>query len=97
LEEFIPILIVNFFSLQSNGRLFQKVLNQTSLPSSPPSMSEMIAMIGSLGGHLGRKRDGPPGPQSIWIGLQRMRDFVLVLDAIKNAQQSTSDNLPIFT
>lgn len=43
-------------------------------------------MIARLGGHLGRKHDGPPGPQSFFLGLQRMRDFVLVLDAIKNAQ-----------
>jgi hypothetical protein len=71
------------------------VLNQTPLPLIPPSIGEIIPMIGRLGGHLGRKHDGPPGPKSIWIGLQRMRDFVLVLDAIKNAQQSFSNNVPI--
>jgi len=54
-------------------------------------------MLARLGGHLGRKHDGPPGPQSISLSLQRMRDFVLVLDAIKNAQQSTSNNLPMLT
>ena len=41
-------------------------------------------MIARLGGYLSRKNDGPPGPKSIWIGLQRMRYFVLILDAIKN-------------
>lgn len=59
------------------------VLNQTPLPLTPPTISEMIPMIARLGGYLGRKHDSPPGPKSIWIGLQRMRDFVLVLDAIK--------------
>jgi hypothetical protein len=72
------------------------VINHTPLPGTKPPLSEIIPMIARLGGHLGRKRDDPPGPQSIWIGLQRMRDFVLVLDAIKNAQQFASDNIPIF-
>ncbi len=40
-----------------------------------PSLSEFIGIIGKLGGHLGRKSDGAPGPQSIWQGLTRVRDF----------------------
>lgn len=40
-----------------------------------PSLAEFIAIVGKLGGHLGRKSDGPPGPQSIWQGLARVRDF----------------------
>jgi hypothetical protein len=74
------------------------VLNQTPLPPTPPTISELTPMIARLGGYLGRKHDSPPGPKSIWIGLQRMRDFVLVLDAIKNAQKSSSnssDDVPI--
>ncbi|MDM8565388.1 IS4 family transposase [Candidatus Halobeggiatoa sp. HSG11] len=61
------------------------VLNQTPLPTTSPSIGEIIPMIARLGGYLGRKNDGPPGPKSIWIGLQRMRDFVLILYAMKNA------------
>ncbi len=40
-----------------------------------PSLGEFIPMIGKLGGHLGRKSDGPPGPKSIWRGLTRVVDF----------------------
>jgi len=40
-----------------------------------PSLSEFIGIVGKLGGHLGRKSDGAPGPQSIWQGLARVRDF----------------------
>lgn len=43
-----------------------------------PTLSEFIGIIGKLGGHLGRKSDGPPGPQSVWQGLARVRDFALV-------------------
>ena len=42
-----------------------------------PSIAEFIDIVGKLGGHLGRKSDGPPGPQSIWRGLTRVRDFAL--------------------
>ena len=40
-----------------------------------PTLSEFIRIVGKLGGHLGRKSDGAPGPQSIWQGLARVRDF----------------------
>jgi len=46
-----------------------------------PSIAEFMDIVGKLGGHLGRKSDGPPGPQSIWQGLTRVRDFALALKA----------------
>lgn len=42
-----------------------------------PTLSEMVKMVGSLGGHLGRKGDGAPGAQSMWQGIMRARDFAL--------------------
>lgn len=51
-------------------------------PSQPPRLLEILTLVAGLGGHLGRKGDGPPGPKAIWIGLQRTRDFVLALDAL---------------
>ena len=49
-----------------------------------PTLSEFIGIVGKLGGHLGRKCDGPPGPQSMWQGLARVRDFAIVWLALKN-------------
>lgn len=46
-------------------------------PKDAPKLNEMILMIAKLGGFLGRKSDGYPGPQVMWIGIQRMRDFTL--------------------
>ena len=40
-----------------------------------PTIGEFIKIVGKLGGHPGRKSDGPPGPQSIWRGMARVRDF----------------------
>jgi hypothetical protein len=42
---------------------------------SEPSLSEFIKIVGKLGGHLGRKSDGPPGPKAMWQGMARVRDF----------------------
>ena len=41
----------------------------------PPPVIPPPLPAARLGGHLGRKSDGPPGPQALWIGLQRARDL----------------------
>lgn len=61
------------------------VATKTRPPANPPTLNSIVRMIASFGGFLGRKHDGEPGPQSIWIGLQRTRDFVLTLEASKLA------------
>jgi len=38
----------------------------------PPTMAEAVKMIGSLGGHLGRKGDGMPGAESLALGLKEL-------------------------
>jgi hypothetical protein len=43
----------------------------------PPRMKEMVGLIASLGGWLGRKCDGEPGPKAMWVGMQRMTDLAL--------------------
>jgi Transposase Tn5 dimerisation domain/Transposase DNA-binding len=46
-------------------------------PAEPPTMQAMVRLIGSLGGWLGRKGDGEPGPKAMWVGMQRMSDLAL--------------------
>lgn len=53
------------------------IANHAPAPKKPPTLEMIIPMIAELGGYLGRKHDGPPGPQTMWIGLQRMRDFAI--------------------
>ena len=45
-------------------------------PQKPPSLKTMIGLVASLGGYLGRKGDGEPGPKALWVGLQRLTDLV---------------------
>ena len=44
-------------------------------PKQPPSLREAIRMVATLGGFLGRKGDGEPGAQTLWLGLQRLDDI----------------------
>lgn len=48
------------------------------VPEAPPTLREMVRMVGSLGGHLGRKQDKEPGPMVMWRGLQRTSDITSI-------------------
>jgi hypothetical protein len=45
-------------------------------PAEPPTLREVIRRVAGLGGFLGRKCDGEPGTQTLWLGLQRLDDIV---------------------
>ena len=54
-----------------------RVVRREPLPTSPPSVSEMLRLVSRLGGYNNRAKESPPGPQSIWVGLRRMGDFAI--------------------
>lgn len=54
-------------------------------PQNAPSLREATRWIAQLGGFLGRKSDGFPGPISIWRGLQRLSDIANAWLAFHNA------------
>jgi hypothetical protein len=52
-----------------------------SLPRTPPRLADVVRLIAQLGGYVNRpKRKDPPGPQTVWIGLQRMHDLAWAWD-----------------
>lgn len=52
------------------------VVHRKSPPDTPPPLGEMVKLIAQLGGYVKRpKRKDPPGPQTLWLGLQRMYDL----------------------
>jgi len=57
-----------------------KVLSRKSskkdvLSEKPPTLQQAVAWIAKLGGHLGRKCDGPPGTITLWRGWKRLTDL----------------------
>lgn len=49
-------------------------VRKAEVPSTPPKLNEIIRMIASLGGYVNRKSTRP-GPQTLWLGLQRVHDL----------------------
>jgi hypothetical protein len=64
------------------------VTKRTAAPHKPPPLSAMVAMITEWGGFTNRKTDGHPGPKTIWIGLQRAKDFARGIAAQKDIQDA---------
>ena len=49
-------------------------------PATPPTLNEMIRMMATLGGYVNR-RSTQPGPQTLWLGLQRVHDLSTAWEA----------------
>jgi hypothetical protein len=58
------------------------VTRNAILPPNPPSLREAKRMVAGLGGFLGRRCDGEPGAQVVWLGLQRLDDLTLMYEAL---------------
>ena len=43
-----------------------------------PTLREAVRWIASLGGFLGRKSDGEPGPTVLWRGFRRLADLTFM-------------------
>jgi hypothetical protein len=67
-----------------------RMVKKQPLPAQPPTLAELVLMVARLGGYNNRKGDGPPGPQVLWMGLRRVRDFVLVW---KSFHQTPEDDV----
>lgn len=59
------------------------VLAKKARPKTAVPLNQMIRLIASLGGFLGRKSDGEPGAKTIWIGMQRTMDAALTIQALR--------------
>jgi hypothetical protein len=60
------------------------ILKKEPPPKEPPPLKVMIKMIASMGGYLNRKNDLEPGPTTLWIGLQRLKDFLLAQQILRD-------------
>ncbi|SPD61726.1 transposase (fragment) (plasmid) [Cupriavidus taiwanensis] len=59
------------------------VLSKKARPKTPVTLNQMIRLVASLGGFLGRKNDGEPGAKTIWIGMQRTMDAALTIQTLR--------------
>ena len=52
------------------------VTKRAQPPAEAPNLQEAVGWLARLGGHLGRKGDGPPGVTVLWRGFQRLSDLM---------------------
>ncbi len=65
------------------------ILAKKKPPPKPPTLREAIRQIAMLGGFLGRKCDGEPGVKTLWLGFQRLRDFVQGIEFMRKRPNRT--------
>jgi hypothetical protein len=53
----------------------------------PPrvTLHEVLRITASLGGYINKKGQGPPGPKTLWLGWQRLRDVVMGMDLMRKS------------
>jgi hypothetical protein len=61
----------------SEWQAVYQVVKREPPPKTPPKLGEFIRLVAQLGGYVNRPRKDPPGPQTVWLGLQRAYDFAL--------------------
>ena len=52
------------------------IIHRRAIGNDPPTLAEMVDMVGKTGGHMGRKKDPPPGPECLWRGLGKLSCYV---------------------
>ena len=69
-----------------------KIVRHSDPPLRPPTLGQMTLMVAELGGYVPRK-GSQPGPQTIWIGLQRTHDFALCWQSFGPEARLRSDDV----
>jgi len=59
-------------------------------PSVPPRLNEVIRLVASAGGFMGRKGDAQPGAKAIWSGMQALYFFVEGIRAVREITEGKS-------
>jgi hypothetical protein len=66
-------------------------------PRRPPRLREMLPLIAQLGGYVNYpNRKDPPGPQTVWLGLQRMYDLALAWNTFGPGAKTAAETDPTY-
>ena len=78
-----------FFAEHEWQALVAYVTGCAEVPATPPSLRAAVRMVAELGGFLGRKGDGEPGTQTVWLGLPRLDDLAAMYLVLRPAARPT--------
>jgi hypothetical protein len=62
-------------------------------PSQPPTLRQAIRLTAALGGFLGRRRDGEPGTQTLWLGLQHLSHIATLWQVMAAPRDGTQGHV----
>jgi hypothetical protein len=60
-----------------------QIMKKKKPPKDPPPLNEIVRMVAVLGGFVDRRKL-QPGTQTLWIGLQRLRDLTTAYKAFRS-------------
>ena len=60
--------------------LWWRIHRRVDAPKTAPTVGQAVRWIARLGGFLGRRRDGPPGPTTLWRGFHRLTDLTAMYE-----------------
>lgn len=63
--------------------LFIATHHSAEIPESPPDLATCVKWLAKLGGFLGRKSDGHPGPEVLWRGLRKLNSMTKIFNAFR--------------
>ena len=66
--------------------LYMLIHKSNQIPQEPPCLQQAVQWIGRLGGHLGRKQDGPPGLKTVWRGYQQLCAATRMYELMNNTK-----------
>jgi len=61
-----------FFEEEEWKALYAYHHQSAAVPEEPPTLGAAMRMVARIGGFLGRKGDGDPGPTVLWRGLEKL-------------------------
>ena len=75
-------------------RSVYRVVKRQEPPKTPPKLQEMVRLVAQLGGYVNKKnRKDEPGPQTVWLGLQRLHDIALCWETFgPGAKEAKADD-----
>ena len=66
------------------------VVERKPPPLKPPPLQHIVRLVAQLGGYVAKpNRPDPPGPQTVWLGLQRTYDLAMAWNAFGPGAAST--------
>lgn len=69
--------------------LWCQVHRRVDPPKTPPTIREAVRWIARLGGFLGRRGDGEPGPTTLWRGFHRLTDITAMYELCHRKKRRT--------